>query len=136
MDKPGSPAHGERRLVQRIVLTYTLEGDAEQREYTVTLSRDEGGARVDGVVWSRTLMDRLGYQNDQQGCVPVPRRPARPDDGWRKNGGAAQSRNALSDPAATDLTAADATLQGAGEECIWLHRETCTWVSWCETPPE
>jgi hypothetical protein len=136
MDTPDSEAQGERRLVQRIALTYTLEGDAAQREYTITLSRDDGGARVDGVVWSRALMDRLGYRNGPQGCVQLPRRPARPEDGWRKNGGAAQSRAALSAPEQGELTVADAAGQGDGEECIWMHRETCTWVSWCETPPE
>jgi hypothetical protein len=129
MDKPGSAVDGERRLVRRIVLTYTLEGEAAEREHTIALSRDEGGARVDGVVWSRALMDRLGYQNGQAGCVPVPRRPARPDDGWRKNGGPVE-------PEQAELSAADATRQGDGEECIWLHRETCTWLSWCEVPPE
>jgi hypothetical protein len=136
MDRPAASAHGERRLVQRIELTYTLEGDAAQREYTITLSRDDGGARVDGVVWSRALMDRLGYRNGQQGCVSLPRRPVRPEDGWRKDGGSARNGAALSDAEQEELTVADVEGQGDGEECIWMHRETCTWVSWCETPPE
>jgi hypothetical protein len=132
MNKPDPMAAEPRRVVTKIVLTYTLEGDATQEEHSVTLSSDNGGAPVDGVIWSRSLIERLGYTNGEgAGCKPVPRRRARPEDGWHRRGGRPESAEPESaEPeSAIGTAAAD---DGDNPDCIWLHDPGCTWLSLCD----
>lgn len=141
MNRP-DPAAEPRRVVTKIVLTYTLEGDASQEEHSVTLSSDGGAAPVDGVIWSRSLMERLGYVDGPEArCKPVPRRPARPEDGWRRRGkpesadAESASTAAVSDvgtAGTTDVSIAAATDSGDNPDCIWLHDQSCTWMSLCD----
>jgi hypothetical protein len=127
MNNHESAAGRPRRIVRKIVLTYTVEGDPEQKEQTMTLTRESQGKAVDGIVWSRSLMDRLAYLRGagSQGCEAVQRRPARGDDGWQQNG--KPPRDGAS------LTAASDPSRG---ECIWLHEESCTWIAWCDPEAE
>jgi hypothetical protein len=118
-----------RRIVQQVTLTYTMEGDDTER--SITLRRDGDAGVVDGVVWGQSLMDRLGYLEAQQGagCRPVTTRPARPGDGWRRD----TPQRTAADPAADVEEGGASTADGpADDECIWLHKESCVWISWCD----
>jgi hypothetical protein len=134
MSSSAPQAGRNRPLVRQIVLTYTMEGDPEQKEHTLTLSREGTGAVVDGVVWSRRLMDRLGYlDRPGGGCEPVQRRPARPEDGWRRRVAAGGGVDATSDdPGTASFSAAATSADDDGRECVWIHSADCRWIEWCD----
>jgi hypothetical protein len=122
---------GRRRLVQEIVLRYTIEGDDTGATQEVTLRRSGGGGHVDGVVWSRELMDRLGYVDAQPGnghCVPVHQRPSQASDGWERRGGQASGAATSAETSAMETSLASTQ---DGVDCIWLHTESCHWISYC-----
>jgi hypothetical protein len=151
MDAPGQ-AQGGRRVVRRIVLTYTLEDDPSGAEHTMVVERGEAGAVVDGLVWSRRLMERLTYMGE--GGQPVPQRSGRPDDGWSRRGrqaaggqggggngdgnGGGNTRNGGGDDSLAggnggDADAGQVSAMSTGvDECIWLHMESCSWMSLCD----
>jgi hypothetical protein len=131
MQGPEPTARPARRLVHEIVLRYTLEGDDAGTKHEVTLRSTGGGAAVDGVVWNRELMDRLGYTDAQPGngrCVPVPQRPSQAADGWERRGG--QASRGTKSAETSDMETSLASTQD-GVDCIWLHTESCHWISYC-----
>lgn len=136
MNRPVPPARGSRRIVKQIVLTYTLEDDPEQREHTMTLTRRGGGA-VDGVIWSRRLMDRLAYMDGPGSQAQrVTQRPARGEDGWVRSGGQEAALSVGGDvvEAGPAESGGMSTMSTGVEnpECIWLHQESCSWLSYCD----
>lgn len=121
-----------KKLVTKIVVSYTIDG--EPGEFTLT--NEEGGQEVDGVIWSKELVDKLYYAEsgnagnpgnaDNAGnagnaakCRPVGKRKG--GGGWKvkKSGGGSGSlssgANTLSSPV----------------DCTWLHEESCFWVEYC-----
>jgi hypothetical protein len=108
-----------RRMVRKIVLTYSVEG--EDTERTVTVTHTEGGQAVDGLILDRKLLNRLFYEDPANNRYrPVDRRPApRPPEErkWRveANGGAAA--------------------MSSGNDCVWIHDESCNWTEFCSTDP-
>lgn len=127
MEQPGSPARAGR-IVTKIVLTYTDEATGEEKN--VTLTREQGGVVVDGLIWNRALVERIGYTNGQEPgrCRPAGRRRVGPGDGWTRKGGSATG----ADDGVMRLAAAG---DGSGDdegECVWLHLDSCEWMSWCD----
>lgn len=124
-------------------MTYTLDGDDSQAEHTFGIVHRGDGEDVDGLVWSRSLMDRLNYPDAQQPgrCVPVPRKRPGPDDRWERIGDPASEtkpatdggKRSSSDVAASDVeTAATSDVQASAGDCYWLHKQSCDWIAICD----
>jgi hypothetical protein len=126
MNQP-EPAPSARRIVRKIVITYTLEGDDSKTEHTLGLAHTGGGEVVDGVVWSHKLMNRLRYEDPQRPgqAVPVTRRPGDRQQ-WRR----------VQDDGTASASTASTTENGNGdtdlEDCIWYHEDSCYWRSFCD----
>jgi hypothetical protein len=122
-----------RRIVTRIVITYVLEDDASQQEHTMELSRERGGDVVDGLIWNRKLMDRLAYEDAPGKCEKPKKRPARPEDGWkRKDSDGAPRLTTMSEESGGNGNG-NGPGDGDGEDdCLWFHEESCTWLKLCK----
>ena len=127
-----------RRNVTKIVLSYVVEGEEEENEQTVTLSREGHGVTVDGVVWSPSLMEKLAYLEAHGPAKPVPRRPSRPEDGWQSRGrpgvGPGSGATAEGGESRGEAPASALRQNGGDEDCLWLHDQSCTWISLCDNP--
>jgi hypothetical protein len=141
MNGPEASSGGGRRVVREIVVTYTLEGDSSGKEHTMGLRHSGQGAAVDGVVWSRRLMDRMAYQDQQASgrCVPVETRKGGPE--WKKfgnpgpagsdptAGGGVESTGGDNEPMVARAAAGESDVAG---ECFWIHDESCIWTVICD----
>jgi hypothetical protein len=129
MQQPGNA----RRLVKKIVVTYTLEGEGDQEyEYALTHEGDTGAA-VNALVWDADLMERLRYADDDRpnGCRKPERKPGK---GWKgkvtpKGGGNGGSGGNGGNGG--EMTASAAGTQAAGE-CVWVHNPSCEWQMFCD----
>lgn len=117
MQKP-EPGKGTRRLVKQIVVTYTLEGDPEQKEHTFGLRHTGEGAAVDALVWSSKLMKRLRYEDEKQPgrCVTPEQRSVGPE--WRRIG--------------TSGTMDTLANGDDRHHCYWIHDPDCFWFQHCD----
>lgn len=131
------------KLVTKIVVTYTLDGD--EREFTATHTGN-GGA-VDGMIWGPSLLNKLFYQEQGNNKYrPVDRKPSSgPGQGeWKvesRGGGAGQagSGGATGSGGAAESggeveSGGEMLAMGGppgGRDCVWLHNENCTWWEFC-----
>ena len=107
-----------RRIIREIVVTYRMSDDPKGEDQKFTIRNTGEGEAVDGVIWNRSLMEKLGYLEGDGRCTPVKSGPGK---GWETD---------LKQPETQTQTQVRMAA-AAGGDCIWLHDETCFWWEYC-----
>jgi hypothetical protein len=114
-----------------ITLTWYYEDDPDTL-HTDTLKHDDRGEDIDGLIWSRDLLEKLRYDDEAGGCREPDKRPG--SGGWRVTGnpGGGKKKNTGS---TTEKTALSASAASDGDsDCYWVHSNACIWQQYC--PPD
>lgn len=105
-----------RRIISEIVVTYRLSDDPKGEERKFTIRNTGDGEVVDGVIWNRALVAKLGYVEADGRCTPVRSEPGK---GWETDLTQPETQTQVRMAAATD------------GDCVWLHDEACVWWEYC-----